>query len=86
MAKVSKLENFTVKKGKSELFEYLAKHDGTAFLNIKEPVIEELAKQRGVKNTVFFGNNKERTHRNNFCNGILTALSLGLRMVNIVMG
>ncbi len=60
-----------VKKGKSELFEYLAAHKGTAFLNIEDKIIEELAKQRGVENTVYFGNNNQKPYKKPFCEGIL---------------
>ncbi|MEY4925722.1 MAG: hypothetical protein RI894_158 [Bacteroidota bacterium] len=60
-----------VKKGKSELFEYLAAHEGTVFININEPVIEALAKERGVKNGILFGNNEKNTHRKVACQGTL---------------
>ncbi len=60
-----------VKKGKSELFEYIANNDGTAFLNVNEPIIEELAQKRGVKNKIFFGNNSQKTHKKIFCEGLM---------------
>jgi len=45
-----------VKKGKKELFDYAAKSDRTAFIQMNDPVIIDIAK--GVKKQVQFGNNK----------------------------
>ncbi|WP_367390357.1 UDP-N-acetylmuramoyl-tripeptide--D-alanyl-D-alanine ligase [Lewinella sp. LCG006] len=41
-----------VKKGKSELYAYLAAHQGVAFINLEENHLEELATQRGVKRKI----------------------------------
>ena len=41
-----------VKKGKGELFQYLAKTNGTVFINKDEPFLEELAQD--VKKKIFF--------------------------------
>jgi UDP-N-acetylmuramoyl-tripeptide--D-alanyl-D-alanine ligase len=41
-----------VKKGKSELYAYLAAHQGVAFINLEENHLEELATQRGVKREI----------------------------------
>ncbi len=60
-----------VKKGKSELFEYLATHEGTAFININEPVVEALAKERGMQKCILFGNNERKTHKRVVCQGVL---------------
>lgn len=41
-----------VKKGKSELYAYLANHQGVAFINLEENHLAELATQRGVKREI----------------------------------
>jgi UDP-N-acetylmuramoyl-tripeptide--D-alanyl-D-alanine ligase len=41
-----------VKKGKSELYAYLAAHQGVAFINLEENHLEELATLRGVKRKI----------------------------------
>ncbi len=41
-----------VKKGKSELYAYLATHQGVAFINLEEDHLEELATQRGLKREI----------------------------------
>jgi len=38
-----------IKKGKSELYEYLAKNNGMAFINLDEPNLIEMAKSVGLK-------------------------------------
>ncbi len=45
------LEN--VKKGKGELFDYLRKHEGTAFINADDPAVVEISK--GIDKTIFYG-------------------------------
>ncbi len=44
-----------VKKGKGELFEYLRKHNGTAFINTDDASIVELSK--GIRHTFNYGSN-----------------------------
>ncbi len=46
-----------VKKGKGELFDYLAQHNGVAFINLDEPYLEDLAS--AVKHKVFFVKSEE---------------------------
>lgn len=41
-----------VKKGKSELYAYLAAHHGVAFINLEENYLAELASQRGVQREI----------------------------------
>ncbi len=42
-----------IQKGKGELFEYIKKHDGTAFVNIDDDAIIELSK--GIKDIICYG-------------------------------
>jgi UDP-N-acetylmuramoyl-tripeptide--D-alanyl-D-alanine ligase len=42
-----------VQKGKGELFEYIEKHDGIAFVNSDDTAVTELSKK--IKNSVFYG-------------------------------
>jgi UDP-N-acetylmuramoyl-tripeptide--D-alanyl-D-alanine ligase len=42
-----------VKKGKGELFDYLRKHEGTAFVNADDPAVVEIS--RGIDKTIFYG-------------------------------
>ncbi len=42
-----------VQKGKGELFEYIEKHDGIAFVNSDDAAVKELSKK--IKNSVFYG-------------------------------
>ncbi|MFD0795217.1 UDP-N-acetylmuramoyl-tripeptide--D-alanyl-D-alanine ligase [Mucilaginibacter litoreus] len=47
-----------VKKGKGELYDYLAKTDGrTAFINSDDPVLVEMQKARGMTNVIYYGKN-----------------------------
>lgn len=41
-----------VKKGKSELYAYLAEHKGVAFINIEENYLTDLAQQYGIKKRI----------------------------------
>ncbi len=43
-----------VKKGKSELFEWLAEAGGLAFINQNEPFLADLAQKRGVRKAIFY--------------------------------
>ena len=38
-----------VKKGKGELYDYLALHGGTAIVNMSDPILAGMAKERGLK-------------------------------------
>lgn len=47
-----------IKKGKSELYAYLAANNGVAFVNTDLPFLKELAQQRGVKNVTAYQNHQ----------------------------
>lgn len=55
-----------VKKGKSEMYAYLADHEGVAFLNLEEDHLKDLADQRGVKLRVSYhlSNHPDLSHPN----------------------
>ncbi|WP_316750469.1 UDP-N-acetylmuramoyl-tripeptide--D-alanyl-D-alanine ligase [Pedobacter gandavensis] len=55
-----------VKKGKAELFTYLKKHDGTAFINRNNDYILEMTAAAGLTKTVYYG-----TETNNTISGTL---------------
>jgi len=44
-----------VKVGKGELYEYLAKSGGTAFINTDNPILIDMSRDRDVKNVVGYG-------------------------------
>lgn len=44
-----------VKKTKGELYDYLAAHDGTLFLQHDNPLLREMAEKRGIGRTVTYG-------------------------------
>ena len=46
-----------VKKGKGELFDYIKKTEGTAFINTDDPAVFDLA--QSVKNRVYYGSKSE---------------------------
>ncbi|CAN5518062.1 UDP-N-acetylmuramoyl-tripeptide--D-alanyl-D-alanine ligase [soil metagenome] len=46
-----------VKKGKGELYEFLALHHGTAFVNGDNQVLMEMIRQKNVKQRIVFGSN-----------------------------
>lgn len=46
-----------VKKGKGELFDYLKKNNGTAFVNTDDAAVDELSKP--INNTIFYGSKSE---------------------------
>lgn len=46
-----------VKKGKGELFDYLKKHRGTAFVNSDDPAVFDLGKE--IKNAVYYGSHSK---------------------------
>jgi UDP-N-acetylmuramoyl-tripeptide--D-alanyl-D-alanine ligase len=47
-----------IKKGKSELYAFLAAHEGTALINTDLPFLKELADQRNVKNRIEYSQQK----------------------------
>ena len=49
-----------VKKGKGELFDYIKKTEGTAFINTDDPAVFDLA--QSIKNTVYYGSKSENYH------------------------
>ena len=55
-----------VKKGKGELFDYLAKTEGTEFINNNSPLLVEMAAERKFKTVLFYGEDQ-----NNFVSGSL---------------
>ena len=55
-----------VKKGKGELFDYLAKTEGTVFINNNSPFLAEMASERKFKTVLFYGEDN-----NNFVSGSL---------------
>ncbi|MCX2453011.1 UDP-N-acetylmuramoyl-tripeptide--D-alanyl-D-alanine ligase [Pedobacter sp. PLR] len=55
-----------VKKGKAELFTYLKKHDGTAFINRNNPYLLEMTAAADLTKTVYYG-----TEANNTISGTL---------------
>lgn len=44
-----------VKKGKGELYDYLQNTNGVAFINGKDPVLQEMQSARALSNKVFYG-------------------------------
>lgn len=44
-----------VKKGKAELFAYLKKHDGTAFINRDNPYIMEMSQKAMLSKVIYYG-------------------------------
>ncbi|MBE7178319.1 MAG: UDP-N-acetylmuramoyl-tripeptide--D-alanyl-D-alanine ligase, partial [Mucilaginibacter polytrichastri] len=44
-----------VKKGKGELYEYLAASGGTVFISFDNPALMEMKEKTGVKNVVYYG-------------------------------
>ncbi len=46
-----------VKKGKGELFDYLKKNNGTAFVNTDDAAVDDLSKP--INNTIFYGSKSE---------------------------
>ncbi len=55
-----------VKKGKSEMYAYLAENDGIVFLNLEEEHLKELADQRGASRRVSYhlSNHPDLSHPN----------------------
>lgn len=50
-----------VKKGKAELFAYLKKHDGTAFINRNNPYLLEMTATAALAKTVYYGTEADNT-------------------------
>ncbi|MBB2150095.1 UDP-N-acetylmuramoyl-tripeptide--D-alanyl-D-alanine ligase [Pedobacter gandavensis] len=50
-----------VKKGKAELFAYLKKHDGTAFINRDNPYLLEMTAAADLTKTVYYGKQANNT-------------------------
>ncbi|PST85004.1 UDP-N-acetylmuramoyl-tripeptide--D-alanyl-D-alanine ligase [Pedobacter yulinensis] len=48
-----------VKKGKAELYDYLAASGGRAFINQDNPDLIQMAEKSGLKNLVFYGKNND---------------------------
>ena len=48
-----------VKKGKGELFDYLAQTDGTVFINKDSLILIEMAAERTFKSTLFYGTDNQ---------------------------
>jgi UDP-N-acetylmuramoyl-tripeptide--D-alanyl-D-alanine ligase len=44
-----------IKKGKSELYLFLAQHEGTVFMNADQPFLSDLADGRGVRHRIRYG-------------------------------
>ncbi|MDX9845607.1 MAG: UDP-N-acetylmuramoyl-tripeptide--D-alanyl-D-alanine ligase [Tenuifilaceae bacterium] len=47
-----------VKRGKSELYEFLARNSGSGFINGENPILHELADAHGLTNLVYYGVNQ----------------------------
>ncbi|HVV54773.1 MAG TPA: UDP-N-acetylmuramoyl-tripeptide--D-alanyl-D-alanine ligase [Mucilaginibacter sp.] len=47
-----------VKKGKGELYDYLSREEGVAFINCDDPVLMEMQQVRGMKNVVYYGDSE----------------------------
>lgn len=50
-----------VKKGKAELFAYLKKHHGLAFINKDNPHLMEMSEAAGLSQIIYYGTNVENT-------------------------
>ena len=59
-----------VKIGKGELYEFIAKTEGTLFINADNPVLKEMCAERGVQKTVSYGSAKD-----NFISAVLKSSS-----------
>jgi UDP-N-acetylmuramoyl-tripeptide--D-alanyl-D-alanine ligase len=59
-----------VRKGKGELYEFIAKSGGTIFVNADDPVLKEMIIEHGLKNTITYGSDKD-----NFICAVLLASS-----------
>lgn len=50
-----------VKKGKAELFAYLKKHDGIAFINRNNPYLMEMMEKAGLNKVIYYGTESDNT-------------------------